>query len=131
MFLITSITTRKLMETGSETAGGKSNQRGSSRADPEKEAAYWREQHAKQPYAKNYSYEKFEHAYRTGYDTFFRYPGKGFDEVEESVASEYEQAKPASGLPWDVARPAVNAVWEKMAGVIGPRDPDRGIRGSI
>src|SRR6266704_4068694 len=97
----------------------------------EKEAAYWREQHAKQSYAKNYPYEEFEHAYRTGYDTFFRYPGKGFDEVEESVATEYEQAKPTSALPWDIARPAVNAVWEKMAGVIGPRDPDRGIRGSI
>ncbi len=98
---------------------------------PEKEAAYWRERHSKQPYAKNYSYEEFEHAYRTGYDTFFHYPGKSFDEVEESVATEYEQAKPTSALPWDIARPAVNAVWEKMAGVIGPRDPDRGIRGSI
>ncbi len=97
----------------------------------EKEAAYWREQHAKQPYAKNYAYEEFEHAYRTGYDTFFHYPGKSFDEVEESVATEYEQAKPTSALPWDIARPAVNAVWEKMAGVIGARDPDRGIRGSI
>ncbi len=41
------------MQTGSETAGGKSDQGGSSRADPEKEAAYWREQHAKQPYAKS------------------------------------------------------------------------------
>jgi hypothetical protein len=85
---------------------------------PQKEAAYWREQHPKQ----------FEHAYRTGYDTFFRYPGKGFDEVEESVATDYEQAKPASALPWDIARPAVNAVWEKMAGVITPRDPSRGVR---
>ncbi len=71
----------------------------------EKEAAYWREQHAKQPYAKNYAYEEFEHAYRTGCDTFFHYPGKSFDEVEESVATEYEQAKPTSALPWDIARP--------------------------
>ena len=98
---------------------------------PQKEAAYWRKRHSKQPYAKNYSYQEFRHAYRTGYDTFFKYPGKKFDEVEESVATEYENAKPASALPWDIARPAVNAVWEKMAGVIGPRDPDRGIRGSI
>ena len=98
---------------------------------PQKEAAYWCQQHPKQPYAKNHSYEEFDYAYRTGYDTLFRYPGKGFDEVEESVATDYEQARPASALPWDIARPAVNAVWEKMAGVIGLRDPDRGIRGSI
>ena len=98
---------------------------------PEKEAAYWRRQHAKQPYARNYSYDEFEYAYRTGYDTFFRYPGKEFDEVEESVAVEYEKDKPGSALPWDTVRPAVNSVWEKMAGVIGPRDPDRGVRGAI
>jgi hypothetical protein len=116
------------METGSKIARGNTNQGG---VYPEKEAAYWREQHSRQPYAKNYSYEEFERAYRTGYDTFFRYPGKKFDEVEESVASDYEKAKPASALPWDTVRPAANAVWEKMAGVIGPRDPDRGVRGSI
>jgi len=128
-FFYGNIGRRKTMQTDPKTSGGKSDQSGG--VYSEREAAYWREQHAKQPYAKNYSYEEFEHAYRTGYDTFFRYPGKGFDEVEESVATEYEQAKPTSALPWDIARPAVNAVWEKMAGVIGARDPDRGIRGSI
>lgn len=114
------------MQKRSKTSGDKPDQ--TSGLYPQKEAAYWRERHPKQPYAKNHSYDEFEHAYRTGYDTFFRYPGKGFDEVEESVASEYEQAKPASALPWDIARPAVNAVWEKMASVISPRDPSRGVR---
>ena len=117
------------MQSGSETAGGKGDQRGG--VDQEKEAAYWREQHPKQPYAKNYSYEQFEHAYRTGYDSFSKYPGQRFDEVEESVAADYEQAKPASALPWDTVRPAVSAVWDRLGGVIGPRDPDRGIRGAI
>jgi hypothetical protein len=119
------------MQTGSETAGGKSDQSGRGGVDPEKEAAYWREQHAKQPYAKNYSYQEFEHAYRTGYDTFFRYPGKTFDEVEDSVAADYEEAKPGSALPWDTVRPAASAVFDRPGGVIGPRDSDRGIRGSI
>src|SRR5438046_9317893 len=119
MFLITSITTRKLMETGSETAGGKSNQRGSSRADPEKEAAYWREHHAKQPYAKNYSYEEFEHAYRSGYDRLFRYPGETFDEVGESVAAEYEKAETASALPWETVRQGASTVFEGLRGHIG------------
>jgi hypothetical protein len=81
------------MQSGSQTAGGRGNQRGG--VDPENEAAYWREQHSKQAYAKNYSYDQFEHAYRIGYDAFLRYPGKSFDEVEEAVAADYEQAKPA------------------------------------
>ena len=98
---------------------------------PENEAAYWREQHSKQPYAKNYSYDQFEHAYRTGYHSFQKNPGRNFDEVEESVANDYENAKPDSALPWDTVRPAVSSVWERMSGVIGPRDPARGFRDSI
>src|SRR5213080_5471155 len=112
------------MQTGSETAGGNANQSGG--ADPQKEAAYWREQHSKQPYAKNYSYEQFEHAYKTGYNSFFKYPGKQFEEVEDSLASDYDEAKPTSALPWDTVRPAVSSVWERMTGVLSPREPGRG-----
>ena len=98
---------------------------------PENEAAYWREQHSKQPYAKNSSYDQYEHAYRTGYTSFQKFRGKKFDEVEESVANDYETGKPDSALPWDTVRPAVSSVWDKMSGVVGPRDFDRGIRDSI
>jgi hypothetical protein len=114
------------MDTGPETAGSKSNQGGA--VNPQKEAAHWREQHLKQPYAKHGSYEQFEHAYRTGYNSFLKHPGKNFDEVEQSVALDYENAKPDSALPWDTVRPAVNSVWERMAGIIAPRDPSRGVR---
>jgi len=119
----------RAMQSSSETAGGKGDQ--NDQVDLQKEAAYWRGQHSKQSYAKDYSYEQFEHAYRTGYDTFLKYPGKAFDEVEKSVAADYDNAKPASALPWDTVRPAVSSVWDRMAGVIGPRDPDRGTPGSI
>jgi hypothetical protein len=98
---------------------------------PENEAAYWRAQHSKQPYAKNSSYEQYEHAYRTGYNSYQKYRGRQFDEVEESVANDYETGKPDSALPWDTVRPAVNSVWDRMSGVVGPRDFDRGIRDSI
>jgi len=114
------------MQTGSETAGGKTDQSGG--VDPKKEAAYWREQHSKQSYAKNYSYEQFEHAYRTAYNSFFKYSGKKFEEVEDPIALDYEKSKPGSALPWDTVRPAVNAVWERMTGVISPRDPGHGVR---
>ena len=80
---------------------------------------------------KNYSYDQFEHAYRTGYDSFMEYPGQTFDEVEDSVANAYEQGKPDSALPWDTVRPAASAVWDRLGGVIGPRDADRGLCGSI
>ena len=60
--------------------------------------------------AKNSSYDQYEHAYRTGYNSYQKYRGRNFDEVEESVANDYESGKPDSGLPWDTVRPAVNSV---------------------
>src|ERR1700674_1472569 len=114
------------MQTDLETEGGKSDQgRG---VEPKKEADYWGEQHAKQPYAANSSYEQFEHAYRTGYNSFLKYPGKKLVDVEDALALEYEKAKPGSALPWDTVRPAVSSVWERMTGIMSPRDPGRGVR---
>jgi hypothetical protein len=114
------------MQSGSETAGGKSNQQGG--VDPQKEAAYWREQHSKQPYAKHGSYEQFEHAYKTGYNAFFQNPGKNFDDLKEDVALGYEQAKPGAALPWDTVLPAVSAAWDRLSGSVSPLDPSRGVR---
>jgi hypothetical protein len=97
--------------------------------DPAKEEAYWREQHAKQPYAdKNRSYEEYAPAYRTGAEAAGKHAGKKFEEIEDDIALDYEKARPEEALPWDHARPAVKAAWDKLAGVLGPRDVDRGVR---
>jgi hypothetical protein len=66
------------------------------------------------------SYEQFEHAYKTGYNSFLKYPGQNFDDVEDDIALGYEEAKPGSALPWDTVVPAVNAVWDRLGGIISP-----------
>jgi hypothetical protein len=94
-----------------------------------KEDAYWREQHPTQPYADPQTpYEHYAPAYRVGYEAAQKHGGKDFEEIETDLALDYEKAAPESPLPWDMARPAVKAAWDRMSGVIGPRDPDRGIR---
>jgi len=93
------------------------------------EEKYWREYHAKQPYAeKGRPYEDYAGAYRTGYEGFHKYPGKLYEEIESDLALDYERNKAESALPWDHARHAVKAAWAKLSHDIGPRDPDRGIR---
>ena len=93
------------------------------------EEAYWREQHAKQPWADaNLKYEHYEPAYRTGIAAAEKHAGKRFEEIEDDVALDYEKQKAGSALPWDRARPAVKAAWDKLSGVVAPRDPDRGTR---
>jgi hypothetical protein len=99
---------------------------------PHKEEAYWRQQHGTQPYAdRTAPYEHYAPAYRVGYEGYGRYAGKPFEEIETDLALDYEKAAPGSPLPWDTARPAVKAAWDRMSGVIGPRDTDRGIRSGM
>jgi hypothetical protein len=98
----------------------------SSTANEEK---YWREQHAKQPYAdKERPFEEYAPAYRTGAEAAQKYPGKKFEDIEDEVILDYERSPAGAALPWDHARHAVHAAWARLSGDIGPRDSDRGIR---
>lgn len=108
---------------------GERSSSGSGGADLNVEEAYWREQHAKQPYAdKSRSYDDYAPAYRTGYEGASKYTGRSYDEIEDDLALDYEKARAGAGVPWDTARPAVKAAWDKVSGVIAPRQPDRGAR---
>jgi hypothetical protein len=101
-------------------------------ADWKNEEAYWREQHSKQSYAdKQRSYDDYATAYRVAVEGVGKYRGKDYDEVEHSLATDYQHAQAGSPLPWDTVRPAARAAWDRLSGVISPRDSDRGIRGSI
>src|SRR5437868_832607 len=108
--------------TGQQTSGSKS-----SPADWTQEDAYWRKQHSNQPYAdQNRSYDDYAPAYRIGFEGAVKHAGRDYAEVEDSLATDWEEAKPGSALPWDTVRPAVRAAWDRLAGVISPRDQDRG-----
>lgn len=80
--------------------------------DPTVEDAYWREQHASQPYATEGPYEDFEPAYRTGYEGFTRHTGEKFSDVEEPIRADYERQQ--AKVPWDKARPATESAWQRV-----------------
>jgi hypothetical protein len=93
---------------------------------------FWKQQHATQAYAdKALNYEHYAPAYRTGSEAARRHAGKEFEEVEDDVALQYERNRAGSPLPWDQARPAVKAAWDRIGGVIAPRDTERGIRSGL
>ncbi len=94
------------------------------------EEKYWRDEHAKQPWAGDSTYDHYAPAYKTGYEGAAKYPGRDYGEVEADLAKDYEQSAHVA-VPWDRARPAVRAAWDRLGGVTGPRDSDRGVRGGI
>jgi hypothetical protein len=90
---------------------------------------YWREHHEQEH--KDVPFEHLEPAYRTGYEGVKKYAGKHYHEIEGDLARDYEKNDANPAIPWDRARPAVKAAWDRLGGVMGPRDTDRGLRGGI
>jgi len=89
----------------------------------------WREHHSNQPYAEGeYSYEDYAPAYKTAHTAFEKHGGREFDDIEDEIALDYEKHRVGSPLPWDEARHAVRSAWDRLGGVVSPRDPSRGIR---
>lgn len=106
-------------------AGGLGGKAVGERVNPTVEEAYWRENYAKEPYhSREYGYEDYAPAYRTGYEARSRYPDRSFDQVEGELRSEYEQGKGTSRLGWDEAKEATRAAWHRVERAV-PGDADR------
>jgi hypothetical protein len=91
---------------------------------------YWREHHEQSAH-KDAPFEHFEPAYRTAAEGVKKYPGKHYHEIESDLARDYDKNDANLAIPWDRARPAVKSAWDRLGGVMGPRDTDRGLRGGI
>lgn len=100
--------------------------------NPTLEEEYWRENHATQSWADGQSsFDHYAPAYRTGYEGVMKYAGKDYHQIETDLARDYEKHDVNPAIPWDRARPAVKAAWDRLSGVVGPRDTDRGMRGGL
>ncbi|HWL93033.1 MAG TPA: glycine zipper domain-containing protein [Phycisphaerae bacterium] len=96
-------------------AGGLAGKGVAEQIDPTVEDAYWRDNYATRPYAdKNVSYEFYRPAYQTGYEGYVRYPGKRFEDVETSLARDYERTKGKSNVTWDKAKLATRDAWHRL-----------------
>jgi len=87
---------------------------------------YWREQHTREPYyRKDFTYDDYAPAYRTGYETAGRYLGQGrrFDDLESELHSNYERTKGKSRLAWQDAKEAARAAWHRVERIL-PGDAD-------
>ena len=82
--------------------------------NPSAEDAYWRENHRRQSFAGNRSYDDYGAAYRNGYEGYAQYGVKGgtFEEREVDLRRTYEANQPK--LAWNDARPASYAAWQRL-----------------
>lgn len=84
------------------------------KVDPTREDAYWRENHARQGWAKGRPYDDFQPAYRVGYEGYSKHgaTGASFEDSADELRKQYESKKPK--VAWNDAQPASRAAWQKF-----------------
>ena len=97
--------------------------------DPTAEEAYWRDNYSSRPYVtRGATFDDYGPAYRYGVDSYGRYEGRTFDEVESDLSRDWQRAKGKSKLTWDNAKHATRDSWQRVSDAVEravPGDSDR------
>lgn len=84
--------------------------------DPKEEDAYWRSNYADRPYVTTGStYDDYGPAYQHGVNSYTRYPGKSFDEVESDLGRDWSTTRGSSKLEWENAKHATRDAWQRLS----------------
>ena len=104
--------------------GGLGGKAAGEAVNPTAENAYWQDNYQTEPYVnKDYGYNDYAPAYRTGYENRAKYAGRTFDQAEADLRNDYEAAKGNSRLAWADAKHATRAAWHRVERAI-PGDAD-------
>ena len=97
--------------------------------DPAAEEKYWRGAYTDRPYVTpGATYDDYGPAYRYGIDSYDRYEGRAYDEIEPDLEREWARAKGKSQLTWDNAKHATRDSWQRVSDAVEravPGDSDR------
>lgn len=98
-------------------SGGLAGKGAAEAVNPTAEEAYWRENYAGQPWVeRNYTYEDYQPAFRSGYEGYARYYGTGkrYEDVEPELRTHWDRSRGRSRLDWERAKLASQAAWERV-----------------
>lgn len=96
-------------------AGGLAGKGVAEMIDPTAEEAYWRENYSSRSYVNSgASFDDYGPAYRYGVDSYGRYEGRTFEQVEADMMRDWDQTRGSSGLTWDKARHAARDSWQRI-----------------
>ncbi|MGP1384828.1 MAG: hypothetical protein ACTS2F_14780 [Thainema sp.] len=105
-------------------AGGLAGKGVAEQLDPTVEDEYWRNNYRSRSYVdSDYDYDRdYSHAYRTGYEGYSNYTGRGlnYSQAEPHLREDYEKRRNSnkSSLAWDKAKYATQDAWNRAQGSI-------------
>lgn len=83
--------------------------------NPTTEDAYWSKNYQTRPYVEsNTTYDTYRPAYTHGVDSFSKYEGRSFDDVEADISRDWEASQGDRSLTWDKAKPATRDAYERL-----------------
>lgn len=87
--------------------------------DPAAEDTYWRNNYTSRPYVRDAgSYDDYGPAFMYGVDSYSRYSGRKFDDVDSDLGRDWSRARGRSSLDWDNARHATRDAWERLGNTV-------------
>ncbi len=82
--------------------------------DPTVEDAFWRDSYINRSYVRAGSeYRDYQPAYRYGWETASRHPGKMFEDIEDEIEGGWTTTRGDSSLTWNEAKLATRDAWER------------------
>jgi hypothetical protein len=94
-------------------AGGLAGKAVAESIDPTVVDSHWRGRYDREPYYESgMTYDDYAPSYRLGADARVRNENARFEEVEHSLARDYEKVKGKSRLGWEKAKRSARAGWD-------------------
>jgi hypothetical protein len=92
--------------------------------NPTVEDEYWRAHYDTRPYVSpGTKYDEYRPAFQYGWESYARYQGRRFDDVEVELRRDWE-SRPAAPLGWERVRMAARDAWQRVEGD-APRDGEK------
>jgi hypothetical protein len=95
--------------------GGITGKGAAEAVNPTIEDAYWRDNYMARPYyTAGDAYDTYQPAYQYGWESYPKFPGRKFDEVETELRSDWDKTKHSANLTWDRAKNATRDAWHRV-----------------
>lgn len=95
--------------------GGAAGEAAAREINPTAEEKYWEENYSTRPYTKGRDFETYRPAYRYGVDSYNRFEGKNFAEIESELNREWPERRGTSSLEWNEARFAAEDAYTRVS----------------
>lgn len=79
------------------------------------EESYWRDQYASRPYGAGSPYERWQPAYRFGYESAQRYQGREWSDIEDDLRRDWDRSPGRDDRStWEQMKDAVRDAWNRL-----------------